>query len=277
MNELLVTKASGEKEPFSREKLGRSLQKAGVPPQIAGEVVKTVESRLRPGISTRELYRTAFTLLKKFHRPTAARYRLKQAITEMGPTGYPFEKLVGEILSAQGYEVKVAQLVKGHCVTHEVDVVAKRANRRLMVECKFHNGGGTKSDIKVVLYVWARFEDIRRAWQERDGKREYFNQAWLVTNTKLTSDAIRYAECMGLYAVSWEYPPGESLPALIDKAGLHPLTALTGLTSQQKRQLMQKGIILCTELDRAALTGIGISGGKSDAILKEMAELCRRI
>jgi Holliday junction resolvase-like predicted endonuclease len=195
----------------------------------------------------------------------------------MGPTGHPFEKLVGEILKTQGYNVKVAEMVKGHCVTHEVDVVAEKPGRRLMVECKFHNGAGVKSDVKIVLYVWARFEDIRRAWQALDGQEKYFNQAWLATNTKLTSDAIQYAECMGLHAVSWEYPPGESLPVLIERAGLHPITALTGLTRPEKRQLTAKGIILCRELNGSALAEIGITGSKAEAVMKELEELCRKM
>ena len=123
--------------------------------------------------------------------------------------------------------------------------------------------------------MWARFEDIRRAWHEIDGKEKYFSQAWLVTNTKLTADAIRYAECMGLQAVSWEYPPGQNLPVLIEKAGLHPLPTLTGLTRGQKRRLMEKGIILCTELDHKALAELGITDSRANAVLEEMTELCR--
>ncbi len=275
MTGIFVTKASGQQEPYSVEKLRRSLEKASVPSDAAGEVISLIESKLRQGISTRELHRLAFGALRRINRPTAGRYRLKQAIAEMGPTGHPFENLVGEILKKQGYKVQVAQVVRGHCVNHEVDVAAERESHRLMVECKFHNGGGTKSDIKVVLYVWARFEDIRRAWQEADGKERFFSQGWLVTNTKLTADAVQYAECMGLNAVSWDYPAGGSLPALIERAGLHPVTAITRLTRAQKRQLIAKGIILCTDLNQHALEDIGLTPGNAIATLKEMEELCR--
>ena len=227
-------------------------------------------------MTTREIYRLAFNLLKRQPPPTAARYALKRAIIELGPSGHPFEKIVGEILKAQGYAVNIGALVKGHCVTHEVDVVAEKDNHIIMAECKFHHERGLKVDVKVALYVQARFEDIKKAWQTGAGESPEFNEAWLVTNAKLTSDAIQYAGCVGMKAVGWDYPQGESLAVLIERTGLVPITALTDLNITQKRQLTEKGIILCNELNSGALAGIGVAGHRAERVLKELEELCRK-
>ncbi len=277
MTQLLITKASGEQEPFAEEKLRRSLHRSGAAPHVIDDTVERVISQLRPGMTTHDIYRLAFRLLKRYRRPVAARYSLKQAIVELGPSGHPFEKLVGEILKSRGYRVQVAQVVQGHCVSHEVDVVAEKDHHRIMVECKFHHQRGLKVDVKVALYIQARFEDVARAWRQDDGARQKFNEAWLVTNARLTSDAIRYGECVGLKVIGWEHPPGGSLPALIEQAGLQPVTALTGLSRAQKQQIVDKGIILCNELSRGALLDLGLSERKTAAVLKELEELCQQM
>ena len=43
------------------------------------------------------------------------------------------------ILKEQGYSVKVGEIVKGKCVTHEVDVIALADHHHFMIECKYHN------------------------------------------------------------------------------------------------------------------------------------------
>jgi Holliday junction resolvase-like predicted endonuclease len=227
-------------------------------------------------MSTHQIYRLAFRLLKRHRRPLAARYSLKQAIVELGPSGHPLEKLVGEILKSQGYQVQVAQVIQGYCVSHEVDVVAERDDHSIMVECKLHHQRGLKVDVKVALYIQERCEDVARAWQLKDGSELKFHQAWLVTNAKLTSDAIRYGECVGLKVIGWEHPHGGSLPVLIEQSGLHPVTALTGLSRAHKKQLVDKGIILCSELKPGDLRHLGLTERKAAAIMKELEELCQQ-
>ena len=143
-----------------------------------------------------------------------------------------------------------------------------------MVECKFHNEPGVRSDVKVALYVQARFEDVEKAWKVMEGRTPRFHQAWLVTNTKLTEDAIQYAECVGIKAIGWNYPAGQGLAELVERANLHPLTAITSLNRYQKQQLLGKGIILCKELDAALLRDAGVAEGRISGVLQEAGELC---
>ena len=199
--EIFITKASGEREPFSEAKLRRSLERAGAPPEIIDKVVSNIKIKLIDGMSTARIYRRAFNMMRAYHGPLAARYNLKQAIIDMGPSGHPFEVLVGEVLEAEGYTTKFAQTVQGYCVNHEVDVVAEKDNRHIMVECKFHHERGLKVDVKVALYIQARFLDVEKAWQAQVGHAQKFHEGWLVTNTKLTTDAIQYAKCVGINAI----------------------------------------------------------------------------
>ena len=273
---ILIVKASGQKEPFSEEKLWKSLEKSGVQRALIKEVVDHIRGELKDGMKTTDIYRHAFSFLRKRHSLSAARYNLKRAIMELGPSGHPFEKLVGEILKTQGFSVEVGKTQKGFCVFHEIDVVAQKDNRRVMVECKFHNQPGIKSDIKVALYVQARFEDIERQWEKSLEQNQKFNEVWLVTNTKLTSDAIKYANCVKMKVIGWDYPLGESFQDLIEKSGLHPLTCLTTLSRFQKRQLLERGFILCRDVgkDKNILRSIGISESKVLQIIKEINQLC---
>ncbi len=275
---ILITKASGEIEPFSDAKLRHSLERVGASRDVINTIVAHVRKELKPNMSTSQIYRHAFSLLKKQERPVASRYSLKQAIRELGPSGHPFEKLIGELLVSEGFTVEVSKIVQGSCVSHEIDVVAQRGNLHVMVECKFHNQPGIKSDVKISLYVQARFKDVEKAWQQNKSHAEKFHEAWLVTNTKLTSDAIRYAECVGLKPVGWSYPAEESLESRIDRSGLHPITCLTTLSSSEKRQLIEKEVVLCKNLldkPEDILRSIGLKEAKIIMVVNEASQLCQ--
>ena len=276
--EILITKTSGEREPFSDAKLRRSLERVKASPDVIETIVGHIRNELKDGMPTSQIYRHAFSLLRKQDRPTAGRYALKQAIRELGPSGHPFEKLIGELLASEGFSVEVGKTVQGSCVSHEVDVVAQKDNRHIMVECKFHNQPGIKSDVKVSLYVEARFQDVEKAWKKNPTHTEKFHEAWLVTNTKLTTDAIRYAECVGMKAIGWNYPGDQSLEIRIDRSGLHPITCLTTLSGSQKRQLIEKGVILCKELlsKRDMLRSLGLKDEKISTVVNEAEKLCKK-
>lgn len=276
--EILITKASGETEPFSDAKLRRSLQRVNASSAVIKKIVDHIQSELKSGTPTSQIYRHAFALLRKEERPVAARYALKQAIRELGPSGYPFEKLVGELLASEGFSTEVGKTVQGSCVTHEVDVIAQKDNRHIMVECKFHNQPGIKSDVKISLYIEARFQDLEKAWQRNPDHTEKFHEAWLITNTKLTSDAVRYAECVGMKAIGWNYPENESLEMRIDRSGIHPVTCLTTLNGSQKRQLVQRGIVLCKDLLNKpdTLRSIGLKAIKVSEVVDEANQLCEQ-
>ena len=275
---ILVIKASGERELFSREKLLNSLNRSGVSPDVAEQIALKIEHGIKNGTYVSEIYRKAFSLLRKFERHIANRYSLKKAIMGLWPTGHPFERLVGKILEAEGFTVQVGQIVQGACVEHEVDVVASKGDRRIMVECKFHNQQVIITDVKVALYIQARFEDSEKKHAIEPNYVQKFHEAWLITNTKLTSSAIRYASCAGLKAIGWNYPANRSLQNLIEQSGLHPLTMLTTLTELQKQRLLEEGLVLCNEIPKRKdiLQKLGIASARISEIFREISDLCGR-
>ncbi len=279
--DLFITKVSGEREPFSAEKLRNSLTRSGASGALVEQVILNIEHSLREGTlaTTSDIYKRAFSLLRREERMVASRYHLKRAIIDMGPGGHPFEHFVGELLRAEGYRVEVGKIIPGACVSHEVDVVAEKENKKVLIECKFHNDQGMKSDVKTALYVHARFEDIKRRCIAEHGELCEFQEIWLMTNTKLTSDAIQYAECVGMKAVGWSYPHDHSLQYLIESSGLHPVTCLSTLRSGQRHALLQKNIVLCRQVkdDPSVLKEFNLSPAKLKKVLDEAENVTRHI
>lgn len=275
---ILVEKQSGEKEPFSPEKLRESLKRSGAPEPLIDEVEEAMNSKLVNGITTSKIYREAFQMLRRLKRSTAARYSLKKAIMELGPSGYPFEHFVGAVLEKMGYEVMVGQVVQGHCVQHEVDVVARNAHEQFMVECKFYNNQGKYCNVQVPLYIDSRFKDIEKRWRLAGDNMHLNYRGWVVTNTRFTSDAMDYGRCVGLHLVSWDYPRRNSLKDMIEQSGLFPVTVLTSLQKRQKQQLLDAGIVLCRQLKEkpGVLDTIGLTKPKLKKVLQELDEVIYR-
>lgn len=272
-----IIKASGEEVEFNSDKLKSSLQRSGADQKTIKKIIDEVEKLLYNGITTKEIYKKAFEMLRKISQPsTAARYKLKNAIFELGPTGFPFEKFVAAILSYEGYQTKVGVIVQGHCVSHEIDVVAEKDNQHFMIECKFHSDAGRFCNVKIPLYIQSRFLDVQTEWKKKPGHSSKFHQGWVYNNTRFTSDAIQYASCMELKLVSWDYPKGASLKERIDNSGLHPVTCLTTLTQFEKQKLLDKEIVLCMDLcnQPKLLNSIHISTKRQKNILREAHELC---
>jgi len=278
-SDILITKASGELLPFSEEKLRSSLLRSGASVQIASDIVKELAAQLYEGVSTKKIYKWAFRALKERSRLSAGKYQLKRGIMELGPSGFPFEKFFGEILKQQGYEIQVGRIVKGQCVNHEIDVIAEKEDQHFMIECKYHNRPGTVCDVKIPLYIQARFKDVESSWLKIPGHGTKFHQGWVVTNTRFTEDAIQYGNCAGLKLIGWNYPNGGSLRSQLDLLGLYPITCLTSLSKSEKQQLLARNIVLCHEVcdNEKLLQEIGIKPARIAVILQEGRELCKKM
>ena len=277
--DIIITKASGKKEPFAKSKLYQSLLRAGASATLANQIVQTIEIDLTEGMSTKSIYKIAYKLLRKAERPVAGRYHLKNGIMELGPSGFPFEKYVSEILVHQGYAVQVGKIVDGKCVKHEVDIIAEKGEEHFMIECKYHNSPVIFCDVKIPLYIHARFKDIESHWKIIPGHEAKFYQGWVVTNTRFTTDAITYGSCVGLKLVSLDFPITGSLREMIEETGLYPLTCLTSLTQQEKKLLLEKKIVLCLEICQRPqlLYELNIPPNRIEVILKEGNQLCHKI
>ena len=227
--------------PWDGRRLEESLIRAGASDMVAERIRETIEASIGPSEESREIYRRAFAMLRGASRTAAARYSLRRALFEFGPTGHPFEDFVSELFKTEGWTVEPRRMIPGKCVPHEVDVYAVRDGQHLAAELKYHNDPGYKTDVKTALYVKARMDDI---WQCEPGNKTCpVDLGFLITNTKFTSQAVDYATCAGLNLLGWSYPADNSLYDRIVASGLYPVTALTHLKKSEKRLLIDQGIV----------------------------------
>lgn len=273
---IFVVKANGEKEPFSEEKVRLSIQKSGIPKELEDQAVIEVKSILYKDIPTQEIYKKITDFLKTNYPIGSGRYNLKHAIMELGPTGYPFEKFIAELLKEYGYNTETNLILSGKCVSHEIDVLAKKGDRVYFVECKYHNQYGARSDIQVALYVKARLDDLKDS-----GNRQSKNlqeNAWIFTNTKFSQEAIVYAECQQIRLTGWSYPKKGNLQQMIEEKNLYPLTCLSSLSTEQKKTLISNNIILARDVfeNEFAADLLRLEADRKQLLFKE-AELFKSV
>lgn len=248
--QISVLKADGKREVFEPEKLKASLLHSGASEEAADRVIAHILPELHNDMTTGEIYRHAFSVLSTTDMPVARSYSLRRAVMELGPSGFPFEDFVAEILKAKGFQCETRQTVLGGCVPHEIDVVAYNAKKLMMIEAKFHNELGTKSDLKVVLYIKARFDDLKENVFDYGGTGRRITDSWLVTNTKFSSMAIHYGVCKNLTMIGWNYPERGNLQDMIESEALHPVTCLISLSSADKKVLLDRRVVLCSEIKK---------------------------
>ena len=272
MKHLLITKADGAHERFDPAKLEHSLMRAGASSTAGARILAQLERELRPLMTTEEIYQRAFLLLKSSEGAhIAARYSTKRAVYALGPSGFPFEQFLAEVLKAHGWSTRTGVFLTGRCAPHEVDVLAEKDGKRIGIECKFHNEPGGKTDIKDALYVHARYEDLKSA----PVASSRVDEGWLVTNTQFTSNAIRYARCSNLTILAWDYPRSRGLMQMIEEAKVHPLTCLTTLSEGEKRRLLENKVVLCKSIQTEhVLREYGVAPNRIPQILDEAKRLC---
>ncbi len=270
-----ITKADGTTEDFKSQKLISSLRRAGASQAEIGRIVAHIETSLLDGMKTQMIYQKAFELMRESAEPAAAKYSLRRAVFGLGPTGFPFEDFLGKIFEAEGYKTKRRLILKGKCATHEIDLAAYSPTHSFVAEAKFHMHPGIKSDLQVAMYSYARYLDLESARICKEDVCGIISLA-VITNTKFTEAAIKYAKCTGIELLSWDYPKNNSLHEKIEKFGVYPVTTLVQLSSGQKQQLLINGVILCSDILKKPqlLQHMGLSGNKIDAVLHEASSLC---
>lgn len=272
----LITKADGTQEYFKVEKLRRSLRRAGAEPREINDIIEEVNTAIYDGIQTQEIYRHAFALLRESKPPAAARYSLRRALFNLGPTGFPFEKFLARLFDELGYTTKTGIMLQGKCAPHEIDIAAYKDDHAFVGEAKFHARPGIKSDLQVAMYSYARLLDLKgnKICQEDICGIEEF---WLITNTKFTTTAQKYAECAGLTILSWDYPKHNNLHDQIQRARVYPVTVLQSITTAQKEMLINRDIILCKDIieHEQVLRHLHLTKRAHEALMSEVKDVCK--
>ena len=263
---MYIIKASGEKEEFKPQKILGTLQRAGAPRKLAEGIVREVKAKTHAGTTTREILDMALGLLKNKQPEVSARYDLKRAIMNLGPTGFTFEKFFAEVLKNYGYETHVGRMVKGKIISHEVDIIAKK-DLTYMIENKYHNSLGIYTNLKVALYTYARFLDLKKN----------FDRPWLATNTRLSRKAIAYANGVNMKITSWQYPREGCLRSLIEKKKLYPITVLKSVNDTIKWKLSEANIVLVTNLLDHSLKELKAKTNISENLLRRIIEEAEKV
>lgn len=273
--ELSVIKANGDQVIFSVEKLRESMRRSGANEIIIEKVITEITPQLYEGITTKKIYQMAFNLLKKGSKSTASRYKLKNALMEIGPSGFPFERFVAELFRKKGYKTQTSIIVQGACVSHEIDVIATTETEQFMIECKFHSLSGKLTDVKVPLYIHSRFRDVLTTWKGNTKINTKELSGWIVTNTRFSDDALQYGKCSGLNLLGWDYPIGNGIKDIIDKYKVYPITCLTGLTKLEKEKILAKEIVFCDDLpkNKQLLFSVGLSEKRIKSLNAEIENL----
>ena len=270
-----VVKASGETEKFDPEKIKRTCLRAGLSEKLANKIVEKVRKKSYDGISTKEILHITLSLLRKEKPFIAARYDLKGAMFRLGPAGFIFEHFIGEVLREYGYVTKIHNILKGFCVSHEIDVVATKKKKSYMIECKYHNLPGIYTGLREALYTYARFLDLSDG--AKHGLCQKFEQAWLVCNTKFSEDSIHYARCKGIKLIGWNYPEDNSLKVLIEKKKLYPITMIRSLDADSLDKMSSSDFVLAIDLLRNSLKELNKTTKISLKKLRKFAEEAKRV
>ncbi len=277
MEPLMIRKADGSIEPFDEGKLRTSLENIGLRRPHIEELTRGVREILTEYPTTDEVYSYVSSLLKKRYLKGALKYSLKKALFALGPTGFPFENYMAELFRKEGWNAEVGVFLKGKCAEHEVDVLLKRGSDTVAVEAKFHSSGRFKTDLKTVLYIHSRFNDLEKCSriQKSMGVRSA-KRGMLVTNTQFTKRALEYAQCAGVPLMGWKVPRGNSLRDLIEKNNVHPITCLPSLKPSDLKKLFSNNIVLCQDMlqESTHLKKIGVHPEIISTALRESKLLC---
>lgn len=250
MISLSVINSRGEKELFSSKKVYRSARRAGASDKVARMVAKTLKKEAYPGIRTSKIFGRIKELLRRESPGLALKFNIKEGMRRLGPTGFPFEKYIGEILKSLGYEVKINQFLPARCVrSYEIDFVAKKGKVVYVGECKYRQYFGERVHSQDALANYARFLDISNGnYFKSDRYKGLTLKTMLVTNTKFSGRTLDYCRCVGAELLGWNYPENRGLEYIIDKEKLYPITILHSLKGYLKSIFVEEKMMLAKDL-----------------------------
>jgi len=230
MKKIFVINLRGEKELFSLKKVFNSARRAGASEKLAKDIALKIQKQSYSGIKTIEIFRKVKQFLRKLDKKSGIRFGLKEAMRKLGPSGFAFEKYVGEIFMAQGFKVSLNQYISGRGARHEIDFLAQKDKLFYLGECKFRIRPGERIDLKIALANYAKFLDIKEGHYLKKFQGLTIKPI-LVTNAKFSSQAVRYSKTVGIELLGWNYPKDKGLEKIIESQKLYPITILPSFTS----------------------------------------------
>jgi hypothetical protein len=213
---------------------------------VAESIAEEIETMIYDGIETKEILQIIFRQLRK-HRPAINhQIDLRKALSLLNPAP-DFELFVQILLSEHGYTVTPNRIIRGRCVEHEVDAIARKNGEAFIVEVKHHFNYHTPTSLDVGRISRAVFEDVTEGFKLGLNNLK-IDRSMIVCNTKLSEHAKCYAECREIYHIGWSSPPNHDLQTMIEEKQLYPITYLRRLNRVTGKKLVSNGIILLKQL-----------------------------
>jgi hypothetical protein len=273
-----VTKADGSKQLFDKGKIAKTCLRMGATRAFAESIAEEIETIAYDGIETKEILQLVFRQLRR-HKPAVKhQIDLRKALGLLNPAP-DFELFVQILLSEQGYTVTSNQIIRGRCVEHEVDAIARRNGKTFIVEVKHHFNHHTPTSLDVGRILRAVFEDVTEGFNLGLNNLK-IDGSIIVCNTKLSEHAKCYAECRGIHHIGWSSPPNNDLQTMIEEKQLYPITYLRRLNPVTRKKLVSNGIVLLKQLTeknpRELRRQTGISKEDLKAIIRKSRAILSR-
>ncbi len=251
---MYVTKFDGRKQEFQKWKIARTCLRMHATQEQAEKIAEKIESEAYDGITTKQILKTIFRYIKEYIPEIKHEIDLREAISMLRPKP-DFEVFVQLLLKELGYEVIPNQMVRGKCVEHEIDAVAKKGDETVLVEVKHHFNHHTYTGVDVCFVAQARLEDLAVGYNLGYNKIN-FNKVLIVCNTKFSNHALQYAKCKGIDHVGWKAPLEYGLEQIIEEKKLYPITFLKGLDRKNEEMFGDNGIVFLRQLVEKDFDGI---------------------
>jgi hypothetical protein len=266
-----VIKADGTKQLFEKDKIVRTCVRMGASQEVAEAVAKKIEWRAHEGIKSKQILNMIFRHLARYREEVRSHIDLRRALSLMRPKP-DFEQFVQILLREHGYEVTPNLIVRGKCVEHEIDVIAKKDGKTCAVEVKHHFNHHALTGLDVSRIARAIFEDVTEGF-ELGLNSINLDKAVVICNTKYSDHAKRYGECRGIEQIGWNYPAQHGLELMIEEKRLYTITYLKNLDANLGRKLASEGIILLKQLityePEALSRRLRTSKGRVDALIEK--------
>ena len=241
-----VIKADGTMQAYDRNKVMRTIRNYGIPDGEAEAVIEEIERHLHDRMRTRDILRLIRTVGRKYQPVVAERTNVRRAIGLFRPKP-DFELYVQALLAGSGYEVGEGRILKGRCGEHEVDAIAAKDGITYFVEVKHHHNHHRMTGLDEGRIARAIVEDVQEGYKE--GRNHFtVDKAMIVSNTKLSSHAKRYAACWDIKHIGWDNPAEENIASMVADRMLCPVTLIKGVNARMRKNLVYAGIVTIGQL-----------------------------
>ncbi len=212
----------------------------------AEEIVEKIENRIYDGISTAKVLQMIFHFIHRFNPRASRLYDLRRGLSLMNSKP-EFEKFVQILLSNAGFEVDPNKILRGKCIEHEVDAIARKDGIIYFVEAKHHYNYHAFTGLDESRIARALLEDVTEGFSLglTDLK---IDRAMIVTNTKYSEQALQYGSCRNILQIGWSTPANLGLRDLIREKKLYPLSCIRGLKADTRMKLVDSDVVLLNQL-----------------------------